>query len=313
MPCFTCITSRNKVIVYDHPDQLQGQYDPETRATSYIMPPKHLSHGRSPGCKQPSKFFDLPGEVRNQIYELVVEPENYEVAWLDKIGGSLTHWKHKTEKPNWLNEFEFRRQFKDKRVREAKWADQFTKPDLDPKYIERRRREMRQPRHHVKTPNSFFDAVKGPAAMLRVSKQIHDEFAQFFYSSVSVSFQNHKILTHWLGLLTPVARKNLTKLYLQHQGYGEPKMFKNVQWKEKHDKLWAKRLKTVVEEFPSKRLPPLPPPQRVEHAAQLTRLSRPPRAPPRPSHPREPARSQPRRHLGAASEGPEAPQAPDEL
>ena len=258
MPCFTCSEHEPRFSVYfdedsDDPAQLQGQYDPITGSISYIMPPDHLITKNTPGCVQTSRFFELPGEIRNQIYQLVLPTLNYEVAWLSKHDRSLTHWKHKKAPGKWYRDFVLPQC--SPQTREAFWAAFFTKPAWDPSYQTRRRREMRWPFRGRHMPHSILDPVKGPAALLRVSKQIHDEAAQIFYSQCLFSFERYNILDMFHRWLTPVAKQSLTRLSLAHKGYREPQDYEKIGWKDKHDNAWAERIKAIVKDFPSTLLP----------------------------------------------------------
>ena len=292
--CCSCcdITERLGDITDQDPAQLQGAFDPNSGATSYIMPPPHLSYSiNKPGIEQTSGFFKLPGELRNQIYGMCFEHTEYEVVYLEKKSlkdegddddgenevqydkkgkpikplkepkvkqlKTFTHWKYNNRAHGRFDARLFAQKeggFTTRegvKKRDAWWARHFTKPALDPAYTQRRRREMQWPYRKYKAGKSTIDPVRCPVALLRVSKQIHHEAAQFFYGRISVSFQNDEMMNRWLKMLTNIASESLTTLAVHHDLPGKPLLTENDGWHRKAVKCWQDRVYQLQQKCPS--------------------------------------------------------------
>ena len=258
MVCLTCPEHRpDNVYSYDEPDELQGRYDPLTKSYSYIKPPKHLNYMDNAGVEQTSLFFTIPGEVRNKIYDLALPDEReYEVIFLGSKGdGTLTHWKYLDKPPNFKWHRGVLLRGLQNRVKEEQSAKIFVKTVWsDPAYAVRRRREMRAGFRLFHAPNSLLDPVKGPAALLRVSRQIHYEAAQIFYARVILSFGSHNLLCQFEARLTGVAKLSLTHLALFYEQYAHSKKMDSKVWRDKSDAAFEEKIQMIAREFPSKSL-----------------------------------------------------------
>ena len=187
-----------------------------------------------PSRKPRSSFLSLPGEIRNQIYELVFPPQDYEIRRIKKSSG-LTYWRYVRSRTSldpgygwtWIN-----------RRHSPDWNATFRKPNLSQKTAQNRRSQdlVRRNRNGVIQPIEY---TTSPLSILSASRQVHEEATTFFYSKNSFSFTSRYLLQRFLTSVGPLARAAIRVIYIQHETYGEPGRTADIRWKTLHDERWA--------------------------------------------------------------------------
>lgn len=160
--------------------------------------------------KQGFDFLRLPGEVRNQIYELAFPPKEFHIQWLTK----------------------------DKDLTYSIWrGGPWYKPRLDRTATARRRRQDYKRRsHEANSPKLVL--APGLAALMLTCKQIHNEVIGIFYGGSCFAFNSVRVLEKFMGTISHIAKLSITKLYLRHGTYGEPRFQRDHWWKMQHDDRW---------------------------------------------------------------------------
>ena len=176
-------------------------------------------------------FLDLPGEIRNQIYDLAIVKDEYQLVWVNNNhkSKSLTYRHPRsnlTIKPALSNDAAQRRR------------------SLD---IKNKPKAVRQ-----RLPSNYYGPI--PTTFLHVNKQMHDEAASVFYAKSTFHFDALGTLRHFLDQLTPVAIKSITSLALKYRAYGNPQLTNNQIWKAKHDRLWDDLCWRIADECSLKNL-----------------------------------------------------------
>ena len=205
---------------------------------------------RSTAKIDPNKigFLDLPGEVRNKIYDYALSHVNdYEIIWLSK-GKDLTHYRHRTPIRNKPKDFIFGQV----RPGDVRFNTHFVVGVQNKEAVSQRRQEVcrQSNRRHAtfakntktnrvlaamngqptleisgnnyeKYCNSYAASTwnlqaRGFACLLGLDRQIHDEAASLFYSRSTFSFASRALLSKFLDNLTPVARANICNIHLVH-------------------------------------------------------------------------------------------------
>ena len=189
---------------------------------------------QKPSDKPRTSFLSLPGEIRNQIYELVFPPQDYEIRRIKKSSG-LTYWRYVRSRTtldpgygwSWIN----RRHCLD-------WNATFRKPNLSQKAAQNRRSQdlVRRNRNGVIQPIEY---TTSPLSILSASRQVHEEATTFFYSKNSFGFTSRYLLQRFLTSVGPLARAAIRVIYIQHETYGDPARTAHIRWKELHDERWA--------------------------------------------------------------------------
>lgn len=208
-------------------------------------------------------FMDLPGEIRNRIYDFAFPKMNhYEIVWLSK-GKDLTHYRHRSPivsrpKDRILGKI---------RPKDMEFLKHFSVCTFDAYKMAKRRGQVRfqavQKRAAYAQAAKTSDAnqqqaiglaissieangfdkddgwglqVKGSKALLGVNRQIHDEVASLFYSRNAFSFASHALMTKFLDSLTPIARVNICMISLAHDMQNIPLLKSNLTFSEKERK-----------------------------------------------------------------------------
>ena len=162
------------------------------------------------------KFFELPGELRNKIYDLAIKEQHFAIEWIcdNHKSKSLTH----------------------RLPRVSKNAGHFLKLDREDA-DQRRSLDQTAKKFKSRLPDEYF-AKKTPVAPLLVSKQMHEESSSVFYSKCVFAFHGLHILNCFLDRLLPTAKASITRLVIKYRAYGYPE-FKHNQWiKNRHDRSW---------------------------------------------------------------------------
>ncbi len=159
-------------------------------------------------------FLQLPGELRNKIYDYAIVKQYYEVGWVDN--------NHKNKSLTY---------------RLPKLGRAYG-PHLEAGAASRRRQldySRRVPSQKRLAEGSI---PPGPAALLAVCSKMHNEACSVFYSKSSFTFHGLGALRHFLNNLSPIATEALTRLAIKYRAYGEPNRTEDQVWKAKHDRLW---------------------------------------------------------------------------
>ncbi|CAD6585808.1 MAG: hypothetical protein ASARMPREDX12_002949 [Alectoria sarmentosa] len=159
-------------------------------------------------------FLELPGELRNKIYDYAIVKQYYEIEWVDnnQKNKSLTY-------------------------RLPRLGRAYG-PHLESGAARRRRQfdySRRVPSQKQLAEGSIFP---GPAALLVVCSRMHKEACSVFYSKSTFTFHGLGALRQFLNYLSPIATESLTRLAIKYRAYGEPNRTEDQIWKAKHDRLW---------------------------------------------------------------------------
>ena len=176
-------------------------------------------------------FLKLPGEIRNEIYDLAIVKDDYQLMWVN--------YNHKSKSLTYRHPHTGR-----------------TMQPLLPKDAAQRRRSLdtknKPEAVRKRLPSDYYGPI--PTTLLHVNKQMHDEAASVFYAKSTFHFHALGTLRHFLDQLTPVATKSITSLALKYQAYGNPQFRDNQVWKAKHDRLWDDLCWRVADECSLKNL-----------------------------------------------------------
>lgn len=156
-------------------------------------------------------FLNLPGEIRNLIYNYVFPRELYQICCLDKRAKSLTY----------------------------RFATQPLKgPRLDPS-VDRRRRLLDYPRRirsNERVP--IYELSPGPAAILLTCKQIHQEAASLLYTNSTFTFSSLRAFSTFLNTIRISCKKSIRSLHLKHYTAGNLGLTQTNKGKEGYDRKW---------------------------------------------------------------------------
>lgn len=183
-------------------------------------------------------FMELPGEIRNKIYDLCIPKRPFSITWLKRSKGQ----------PRGLG-LCYRLPTDPRRIGEAPK----TRPDIQ---------EWRLATRNPKRPNyaqrrrCVMEAIysqKTPVAMLWVCRAMYPEASSAFYHQCSFSFDQVSSLRFFINNLSAANTRSITSLFIKHQAYGHPCLLANEGWKKKADvafedvcKLVAKRCTSLV-------------------------------------------------------------------
>ena len=201
-------------------------------------------------------FLDLPGEVRNRIYDLVFpQGGDLEITWLTN-GKDLTYFHYRAPISKKPKDFIYGKL----RPGDAAFNGHFQAAIRNKNAAIMRRQQARAQtkRNRIafekekKTgvvsglPSDWTLQAKGFAALLGLNRQLHDEAASILYSRTTFSFASRAILDKFLAGLTPVARANLCKIYVAHDMESPALLKSDRVYKEKERKKWVASLQTLT-------------------------------------------------------------------
>ncbi len=173
-------------------------------------------------------FLDLPGELRNRIYDYAIATNHYAMEWVcdNKKSKSLTYRLPKISSTSgpWL-----------KLTADAA--------------LRRRALHPSGGRVRLRLPDDYFRTT--PVALLLVCKQMHEEASSVFYSKNTFDFHGIGALNHFLNYLQPTAKMSITKLIIKYRAYGYPEYIPNQYCKDMHDRSWEKLCWRVADECTS--------------------------------------------------------------
>ena len=174
-------------------------------------------------------FLELPGELRNRIYDLVIPRRTYVLDWARNTQRSKTLTYH---------------------IHVQSQESAQTRR-LDPHFIQRRK--------ETKNPYSPFRKAimedvynqSNPVALLWVCKKIYPEASSIFYGKSTIVLRRLKAIRHFLNNLSPANKQAVRSLSLIHRTYGHPALSANAEWKRKADFAWLALCERISDECPN--------------------------------------------------------------
>ena len=199
------------------------------------LPPAHLPplHMRLPPVaprQQRSSthpivtFLNLPAELRNKIYELVIPIEFVEVCWASPGAKSLTY--------------------------RLPHRPKYRQPKLDPDAVRRRRLFDLPRRTRTMEVVPPYQLSPGPAALLLTSKRIHAETTPYLYANTVFSFHSAGVLDCFLSSLGPATKAWIRNLHLRHHTAGNAFYTEHQPWKKVYDDRWDEVCWRAGDELP---------------------------------------------------------------
>ncbi|KAI4161863.1 MAG: hypothetical protein LQ342_004554 [Letrouitia transgressa] len=210
-----------KHILYDLPPKIpvpKPKQVPNPNSVIVRLPPNGSSV--TPAARKPSSksFCDLPGEIRNRIYDFSFPADTFEIVRVkgtSKVVVELTYLRYKNHQPSTASG-----------------------PRITPEAA-RRRRLFDLPRR-LRTLEAVppYELSPGPAALLLTCRKINAEATSIFYSKATFSFQHMRPLRRFLDTLRPCTRSCIRALILSHHTANLPVLVKDNWCKEKNDWHW---------------------------------------------------------------------------
>ncbi|KAL5398424.1 hypothetical protein PMIN06_006552 [Paraphaeosphaeria minitans] len=173
-------------------------------------------------------FLDLPGEIRNQIYECHFQ-QGFKCEFVE-MSAKLGHTQRECLK-----------------------------------FLGRNRRSGDIYAHYLRRPAPVadvrFSRVLGRyernrgldtrwttslTGLIFVCKQVHTECIGLFYLNTIFAFDSPIRIANFLKVPSATNLANVTKIQLHYRVYGDPWETKDIQWKEKHFQCWNRTCKTVA-------------------------------------------------------------------
>ena len=185
---------------------------------------------RKPKMKKIRSFLDLPGEIRNRIYqyyfqstyrcELVGEGCDFNPTAVKLLS------YHEPHKPHL-------------RVH-------LSKPKAgDPVAI--RFPRLRRPYRASNTGSQINRGWLNPyGALILVCKQIHVETLVMLYRQITFIFEAPRRIVNFLHRVPKQNHNNVIKLHLYYSTYGSPNSAGDVIWQDKHIKSWSRACKAIA-------------------------------------------------------------------
>ena len=211
LSCTTCHTRESRVYTTE-----SSAYKPKIA----LPQPEFVSKGHFP-------FLELPGELRNRIYDLVIPCQTYVLNWVRNNQRSKTLTYHILGKESTLT----RR--------------------LDPHVIQRRK-ETKNPRSPFRKAIMEDIYSRGShIALLWVCKKMYPEASSMFYSKSTIVLRRLKAIRHFLNNLQPPNKLAIRSLSLTYQTYGHTVLTANTEWKRKADLSWLELCESISDECPN--------------------------------------------------------------
>jgi hypothetical protein len=216
-------TSKDQIVTVHLPSHRPVQRTmKKSTAPDVVVPPPPLPQRipvrlpaqgpvRSP-LKEYTKFLNLPGEIRNKIYEYAFPTEFFEIRFADKGEGSLTY--RLPHRPRYMQ------------------------PRLEPD-ITRRRRLYDWPRR-VRS-KEFIPPYKlspGPGALLLTCQKVYEEAAPLFYGNSTFTFQNLRAFERFMDTLSVRSKASIRSLHLTHHTAGNAFYTDYQSYTRKFDRKW---------------------------------------------------------------------------
>ena len=181
----------------------------------------------------PTSFLSLPGEIRNQIYELAFPRQDFEIRKIKKSTG-LSYWRYLRERSTLDPRFGWGCLAQ---TANSGWMSFFWKPRVSEKSTRVRRMQniKRRTVDGVILPIQYTNSL---LSMLSTCHQVRNEATTVFYGKSSFGFTSLHVMRRFLSSIGPMAAAAIQRIYIQHATYGEPCRTKDVHWKTAHDERW---------------------------------------------------------------------------
>ncbi|MCJ1459867.1 hypothetical protein MMC28_010246 [Mycoblastus sanguinarius] len=211
--------SPKKILPNLKPEQdylILDQRRPGLPATPLILLPKEPSTPRALrfALQGLFPFLELPGEIRNKIYDYTITDDYYVINWVN------SHHKSKT--------------LTHQLPRLGKAFSPHLRPDAT------MRRRLLDYHRRAQPPKCLpeEDLSPGRTALLLTCKTINAEASTVFYSKSTFAFSGLGALRHFLDNLSSRSKESITRLALKYRAYGNPLLTEDQPWKARHDRLW---------------------------------------------------------------------------
>jgi len=174
-------------------------------------------------------FLELPGELRNKIYDYSIKDNHYAIEWIGNCekSKSLTYWLRTI----------------------SRTAGPCLKLDVAAAQRRHLVNDYRRGKTPERLPKDYFGATH--VALLLACKQMHEEASSVFYSKCAFDFHGLHALDHFLNNLQPTAKTSITKLFITYRAHGNAEKTEEQCWKVKHDRRWEKLCWRMADECTS--------------------------------------------------------------
>ena len=177
-------------------------------------------------------FLDFPGEVRNQIYHYLFQPDLFEIDFLCSKDQALTFNlpRHPEDNPRFsCTPLRAHRRSLDYHRR--------VKPDQHWLDIDPARRAI--------------GSISGPCAIFLTCKLITTEAPSIFYSSSIFSFKHNRPLKEFFNTVPQSSTRYIRSLDLKHHTAGDPLQNQYNLWKLKYDHSWESLCEMISDKLHS--------------------------------------------------------------
>ncbi|MCJ1311140.1 hypothetical protein MMC25_004810 [Agyrium rufum] len=170
-------------------------------------------------------FLQLPGELRNKIWDLVYPQRVYRI---ERLSGKLNLTCSYAIGQTWIPHIS--RSLKEKQVMLSRlaWRKQILK-----------QRKSQNPLKPVSTTT----------ALLQSCRSLYIELCPYFYSRHTFAFNRFGVFDSFMRNLTPTSTACIYAVILFHESYGDPHWTKDTQWKEVHSNAFFKFCQKAAKEL----------------------------------------------------------------
>lgn len=160
-------------------------------------------------------FLDLPGEIKNKIYELAIPEETYAI-----------HWYQDSKKTKDLTCC-------------LPLRSKAYSPCLSSETIARRQSLRSNPYSPVRASlMAEFYTIPSQVSLLWVCRAMYTEASSIFYSKSTFQFYLLRTLRTFLDNLSPSNQQAIRTLHIHHKTYHHPSKFKDIACKHRADMAW---------------------------------------------------------------------------
>ena len=166
------------------------------------IPPAKKQTRRKRSKKAKVTFLSLPGELRNQIYEQVM-PECRILIQRTRPNKELESLK-------------------------TTWSTALDK-----------HKRPRTRLFHFVANDQMDQGLQLTMSLLLACKDVRNDIEQYLYSRTTFCFDSLKVLNFFLGTASKQGLQAVRKLELSYEGYGNPELTDNVQFRERYYEGWS--------------------------------------------------------------------------
>ncbi len=164
-------------------------------------------------------FLQLPGELRNKIYDYAMPARRFSIDWMNGNQKSRTLTHTLPGRPGMFQ------------------------PRLGPEIVAKRRLACSKRSCDMAERVAVLQDLQQQAnsvALLWVCKAMYPEAASIFYGKAAFTFGKLGTVRHFLKTTSPRNKASITHLCIKHRAYGHPSKTADRVWKTKHDRLFTK-------------------------------------------------------------------------